>query len=61
MDKYAIVEKANHHALHGLFDSLDRAENHLRNIIPRYVARGYFIDKTLTAESFEIIDRGKQS
>lgn len=32
--KYAIVEKKNHLAVHGLFDVKERAENHLKNIIP---------------------------
>ena len=51
-----IVEKRNHNAVHGIFDTRDRAERHLREIIPRYVARGYFMDKTLTADDFEIIN-----
>lgn len=50
----AIVEKRNHLAIHGLFDSRDRAERHLREVIPTYVARGYFSDKTLTADDFMI-------
>lgn len=52
---YKLVEKTNRHAVHGIFDSLERAENHLANVIPEYVKRGYFIDKTLTADSFTII------
>lgn len=49
-----IVEKDNPLAVHGLFDSVERAERHLREVIPVYVARGYFMDKTLTADSFRI-------
>ena len=49
-----IVEKRNHNAVHALFDSPDRADRHLREIIPLYVARGYFMDKTLTADDFEL-------
>ena len=51
-----IVEKNNPHALHGIFDSRERAERHLTEIIPVYVDRGYFMDKTLTTESFCIVE-----
>lgn len=52
---FKLVEKQNPLACHGLFDSLERAERHLREVIPDYVARGFFMDKTLTAESFEVV------
>ena len=55
MPRFKIVEKQNPLAVHGLFDSLDRAEQHLKETIPQYVARGFFMDKTLTATSFEIV------
>lgn len=51
-----IVEKRNHLAVHGLFDTRERAELHLHKNIPVYVERGYFMDKTLKAEDFEIIE-----
>lgn len=51
---FHIVEKKNPLALHGIFDSRERAERHLREVIPEYVAKSYFTDKTLTAESFMI-------
>lgn len=51
-----LVEKDNHLAVHGLFDSVLRAERHLANNIPEYCKRGYFMDKTLTPDSFEIIE-----
>ncbi len=54
---YAIVERNNRLAVHGLFDSLDRAERHLRDVIPTYCQRGYFMDKTLTHDSFIITER----
>lgn len=57
--EYHIVEKNNQRALHGIFGSLDSAERHLREVIPVYVARSYFMDKTLTAESFMIKESGK--
>ena len=53
--KYKLVEKDNHLAVHGLFDTYERAENHLVNVIPVYVNKSYFMDKTLTSNSFEII------
>ena len=54
--KYVIVEKNNHHAIHAVFDDKDRAEKHLKETIPLYVRKSYFDDKTLTANSFEIIE-----
>jgi hypothetical protein len=54
--KIALVEKKNHLAVHGLFDSRDRAERFLRDTIPIYVERGYFMDKTLQPEDFEIVE-----
>ena len=54
--EYALTEKANHLAIHGIFDSKERADQHLREIIPDYVRKSYFMDKTLTADSFEIIE-----
>lgn len=54
--EWHIVEKKNHNALHGIFDSPDRAINHLENIIPEYVRKGFFMDKTLTKNDFEIIE-----
>lgn len=54
MRQYYIAERNNPLAVHGIFDSFDRAERHLREVIPVYVARGYFADKTLRADSFVI-------
>jgi hypothetical protein len=53
---FNIVEKRDHLAVHGIFDSRERAEHHLTQIIPLYVSWSYFMDKTLTADSFEIIE-----
>ncbi len=52
--QFAIVEKNNPLAVHGLFDSRERAERHLAVVIPEYVRKSYFMDKSLTADSFEI-------
>ncbi len=51
---WKLVEKKNNLAVHGHFESLSSAENHLKNAIPEYVRKRYFMDKTLTADSFEI-------
>lgn len=53
---FHIVEKNNPLALHGIFHSRERAERHLREVIPEYVAKSYFMDKTLTADSFIIVE-----
>lgn len=55
--EYHIVEKKNHSALRGIFDDFFMAEKHLRETIPEYVKKSYFTDKTLTPESFEIIEK----
>lgn len=52
---WKIVEKKNPYAVHGLFDTKDRAEWHLSANIPEYVRRGYFIDNTLKPEDFVIV------
>jgi len=54
MPRFRIVERNNKLAVHGLFDSLDSAQHHLQVNIPMYVARGYFMDKTLRADDFVI-------
>ena len=54
--KYKIVEKKNPLAVHALFDSLQRAKRHLNEVIPEYVKRGFFMDKTLTENCFEITE-----
>ena len=55
--QYYIVEKANHLAVHGIFDTQERATKHLTKTIPMYCANGYFTDKTLLPTSFEIMER----
>ena len=55
--QYKIVEKANPLAVHGYFDSFERATQFLRDTIPVYVSRGYYMDKTLTPSSFEVKER----
>jgi len=57
---FLIVEKANHLHVHGYFDNRERAEHHLAVTIPEYVRLSYFMDKTLTADSFEIIEKERE-
>lgn len=58
--KYKIVERKNHNALHGIFESLGSAERHLTFTIPEYCAKGCFMDKTLKPEDFEIVPYTKK-
>lgn len=57
MDNWMIVEKKNHLAVHGLFDSKERAEKFLKETIPVHCARGYHMDKTLTPTDFVIVNK----
>lgn len=52
---FKIVEKKNQNAIHGIFDNENRAQRHLSVVIPEYIKRGYFMDKTLQANDFEIV------
>ena len=54
---YKVVEKGNPLVVHGIFDSKERAEHWLKEVCPRYVERSYFMDKTLTQDSFMIVER----
>ena len=55
MSEYNLIEKKYPLHLHGIFDSLERAERHLKELIPVYVAKSYFMDKTLRPEDFIIV------
>ena len=52
---WELVEKKNHLAVHGLFMSRTSAEKHLAETIPEYCRKGFFMDKTLKPEDFEVI------
>lgn len=54
MTGYTIREKKNPLAVHGKFDSLERAERHLAVVTPEYCRKGYYMDKTLTPADFYI-------
>lgn len=51
---YKIVEKNNPLAVHCICDTLDRAEDWINVKAPEYCQKGYFMDKTLTPDSFTI-------
>ena len=51
---WKIVEKKNPLALHALCHSRESAQRWIDVNAPLYCARGYFMDKTLTPDSFTI-------
>lgn len=51
---FKVIEKDNPLAVHGLFDTLERAQYWIDTKAPEYYLKGYFTDKTLTPESFTI-------
>lgn len=55
--QFIMVEKTNHLAVHVIFMSRETGEQFIRDTVPGYVARGIYMDKTLSADSFEIIER----
>ena len=54
--KYKVIEKNNPNAVHAICDTLERARHWIEVKAPEYAAKGYFMDKTLTADSFTIKD-----
>jgi hypothetical protein len=51
---FKVIEKNNPLAVHCVCDSKERAENWINNLAPEYCKKGYFMDKTLTLDSFTI-------
>ena len=49
---YKVVEKANRNAVHCITWSIERGEKWIKEYGSK---KGHFVDKTLTAESFEVI------
>lgn len=52
--QFKVVEKKNPLAVHCICESRAGAEYWIKNKAPEYVKRGYFADKTLTKNSFEV-------
>ena len=57
MAQYYVVEKKNPLAVHCIADTRERAEYWINHQAPISCARGHFMDKSLTPESFEIQER----
>lgn len=51
---FKVVEKDNHLAVHCICDTMERAELWINVNAVEYCQKGYFMDKTLTPESFTI-------
>lgn len=58
--RYYIVEKKNHNALYAILDYRENADHYLRETLPEYIRRGYLMDKSLSADDFEIIEKGER-
>lgn len=54
MSGYRIIEKDNPLAVHALCSTYESALRWLTVNAPEYCAKGYFMDKTLTPDSFII-------
>ncbi len=54
MSNFAVVEKKNNLHVHAHCSSLASAERWINQNAVEYCAKGYFMDKTLTPDSFEI-------
>lgn len=55
MSKYKVVLKADHNFVMALCGSRESAESYIAETLPRYVAKGYLMDKTLKATDFEAL------
>ena len=53
--RYLVVEKANPLAVHAHCSCLELAEYWIKELAPEYCSKGYFMDKTLTPDSFTIV------
>lgn len=51
---FKVIEKQNPLAVHAICDTRERAQFWIDTRAPEYAAKGYFMNKTLTADSFTI-------
>jgi hypothetical protein len=51
---FQVVEKNNPRAIHCITATRERAERWIAVTVPEYCRMGYFMDKTLTPDSFTI-------
>lgn len=54
MSNFKVVEKKNNLAVHAHCSTLESAERWIKTNAVEYCEKGFFMDKTLTPESFEI-------
>ena len=54
--KFKVIETDNPLAVHAICDTLERAQYWIDVKAPEYVAKGYFVNKALTPESFTIVE-----
>lgn len=59
--EFQVVEKANHLAIHCVAHTPERAQHWLDVKCPEYVRKGYFMNKALKADDFEIIEAPRRS
>ena len=55
--RFYVVEKQNPNAVHVICDTRERAQRWIDVNAREYAEKGYFMDKTLTADSFTIRER----
>jgi len=53
--KYKVVEKEKENAVHCICDTKEGAERWIKVNAPEYIEKGFFMDKSLTKNSFKII------
>ncbi len=53
---FEVIEKSNPLAVHAICSGIDGAKRWITVNAPEYCAKGYFMDKTLTPDSFAIYD-----
>jgi hypothetical protein len=51
---FKVIEKRNPLAVHCICDNRARAEHWITVKAPEYCSKGYFMDRTLTPDSFTI-------
>lgn len=52
--KYKAIEKKDKFAIHAICESKESAQRWININAVEYCAKGYFMDKTLTPDSFEV-------
>lgn len=52
---FKVVEKKNHYAVHAHCLSRESAQRWIDENAVEYCAKGFFVDKSLTPDSFEIV------